>query len=72
MITLIPVVKIGIFWVMYHLLSILLQPVSDIRLVECVSGIVRGCDLYLKIIWYSMLLFFVLISMVTMATSFVF
>lgn len=71
-IAVIPVVKIGCFWVMYHLLSIILQPVADIRLVECVSGVARGCDLYLKIIMYSMLLFFVLISMVTMATSFVF
>lgn len=70
--TLIPVAKIGCFWVMYHLLSIVLQPVTDKRVVECVSGVARGCDLYLKIILYSMLLFFVLISMVTMATSFVF
>lgn len=68
----IPVLKIGCFWIMYHLLSILLQPVTDKRVVECVSGVARGCNLYLKIILYSMLLFFVLISMVTMATSFVF
>ena len=71
-ITVIPVLKIVCFWVMYHLLSIILQPIADKRLVECVSGVARGCDLYLKIILYSMLLFFVLISMVTMATSFVF
>ena len=71
-IAVIPVMKIGCFWVMYHLLSIVLQPVSDVRLVECVSGVARGCNLYLRIIMYSMLLFFVLISMVTMATSFVF
>ena len=71
-IAMIPIIKIGCFWMMYHLLSIVLQPVSDIRLVECVSGVARGCDLYLKMILYSVLLFFVLISMVTMATSFVF
>lgn len=71
LVAVIPVLKIGCFWIMYHLLSILLQPVSDKRVVECVSGVARGCDLYLKIILYSMLLFFVLISMVTMATSFV-
>ena len=68
----IPVIKIGCFWVMYHLLSIILQPVADARLVECVAGVARGCDLYWKIIVYAMLLFFVLISMVTMATSFVY
>lgn len=71
-VTLIPIIKIVCFWVMYHLLAIVLQPVADKRLVECVYGVARGCDLYLKIIWYSMLLFFLLISMITMATSFVF
>lgn len=69
--TFIPMMKIGCFWVMYHLFSIVLQPLADKRIVECVSGVARGCDLYLKIIFYSGLLFFLLISMVTMATSFV-
>lgn len=71
-ISVIPVLKIGCFWIMYHILAVILQPVADIRLVECVSGVARGCDLYLKIILYAMLLFFVLIAMATMATSFVF
>ena len=65
----IPVLKIGCFWVMYHMLAIVLQPITDHRLVECVSGVGRGCDLYLKVIMYSLLLFFVLISMVAMATN---
>ena len=72
LITMIPLVKIASFWGMYHLLSIVIQPIADKRLVDCVFGMVRGCDLYLKIIFYAMLLFFILISMVTMATSFVF
>ena len=71
-VTVIPVLKIACFWVMYHLLSVVLQPITDKRLVECVTGVARGCDLYLKMILYSMLLFFVLISIVTMATSFAF
>ncbi len=71
-IAVIPVLKIGCFWVLYHLVAIVLQPVSDSRLVNCVAGVARGCDLYLKVIVYTMLLFFVLISMITMATSFVF
>ena len=70
--TLIPLLKIGCFWVMYHLLTIALQPLTDRRIVECISGVARGCDLYLKIIFYASLLFLVLISVVTMATSFVF
>lgn len=71
-VTVIPMLKMAMFWGMYHLLSIVMQPVADIRLVECVSAVARGCDLYMKIILYAMLLFFVLISMMTMATSFVF
>lgn len=72
LVSMLPILKIVCFWVMYHLLSIILQPIADKRVVECISGVARGCDLYLKVIWYSMLLFFVLISMVTMATSFAF
>ncbi len=65
----IPVVKIGCFWIMYHLLAIVLQPVADSRITECVSAVAKGCDLYLKIIVYSMMLFFVLFSIVSAATS---
>ena len=68
----VPVLKIGCFWIMYHLISITLQPVADARITECVSAVARGCDLYLKMIVYSMLLFFVLFSMITVATTFVF
>ena len=71
LIAVIPLLKIGCFWVMYHLVSIVLQPVADARITECVSGVARGCDLYLKTILYTMLLFFVLFSMLSAATSFV-
>ena len=71
-IAVIPVLKIGCFWGMYQVLGIVLQPIADKRITECVSAVARGCDLYLKMIMYSMLLFFVLISMVSVATSFVF
>ena len=67
----VPVIKIGCFWLMYHVFSAMLQPIADKRITECVSAVARGCDLYLKIILYSMLLFFILISMVRVATSFI-
>ncbi len=72
LVAVIPVLKIGCFWCMYHILAIVLQPLADKRITECVLGVARGCDLYLKIMLYSMLLFFVLFSMVAVATSFVF
>jgi len=68
-IAVIPVIKIACFWVMYHFISIALQPIADPRITECVSGVARGCDLYLKMIMYSMMLFFVLFSMISIATS---
>lgn len=68
----VPVLKIGCFWGMYQLMAILLQPIADKRITECVVAVARGCDLYLKIIMYSMMLFFILLSMVTVATSFIF
>lgn len=68
-VAIVPIAKIGCFCVMYQLLSIVLQPISDARITECVSGVARGCSLYLKIIVYSMMLFFVLFSIVSMATG---
>jgi len=68
----VPVLKIGCFWLMYHMISVILQPVADARITECVSAVARGCDLYLKMVVYSMMLFFVLFSMITVATTFVF
>lgn len=72
LVAVVPVLKIGCFWGMYQLLGIVLQPVADKRITECVAAVTRGCDLYLKIILYSMMLFFILFSMVSVATSFIF
>jgi len=68
----IPLLKMAGFWLMYHVLAIVLEPVSDRRIVECISGVSRGCNLYIRMVMYSMLLFFVLFSMVSVATSFVY
>lgn len=71
-IAVIPIVKLGCFWCMYQLIGIVLQPIADKRITECIAAVARGCDLYLKVMLYSMVLFFVLISMVSVATSFIF
>ena len=65
----IPLLKIACYWLMYHVLAILLEPVGDQRIIACIAGVSRGCDLYFKIVMYSMLLFFVLFSMLCVATS---
>lgn len=71
-IAVIPVVKISCFWGLYQMLGIVVQPIADKRISECISAVIRGCELYLRIILYSMLLFFILLSMVSVATSFIF
>jgi stage III sporulation protein AE len=55
LVAVIPVLKIGLFWSLYQLLAIVLQPVADIRIIECISAVTRGCELYLKLILYSMI-----------------
>ena len=67
-----PVIKMGIFWLLYHILSSVLQPISDNRITECIVGVARGCGLYMKMVINSMLLFFILFSVISMATTFVY
>ncbi len=69
--TMVPILQIGCFHIMYQLLAVVLQPVADKRITECVSAVAKGSGLYLKMVMYTMLLFFVLISIVTLATNFV-
>uniref|UniRef100_UPI00405685AC stage III sporulation protein AE n=1 Tax=Agathobacter sp. TaxID=2021311 RepID=UPI00405685AC len=67
-----PVLKLGIFWLLYHVLSSVMQPIADSRITECVSGVARGCDLYMKMLINSMLLFFIMFSVISAATTFVY
>ena len=69
---LIPVLQIGCFQILYQVLAIILEPIADRRITECVYGVARGCALYLKMVLYTMILFFILISVMSTATSFVF
>lgn len=68
----IPLLKIGCLSLMYHLISILLQPVADPRITECVAGVARGCGLYCKMVIYTLMLFFVLFSIVSAASTFIY
>lgn len=67
-----PVLKIGVFWLFYQLLSSILQPIADNRITECVFGVARGCNLYMKMLINSMLLFFIMFSIISAATTFVY
>lgn len=70
--TLIPVIKVGCFMFMYHFSMVLLQPIVDKRILDCISAVARGCDLYMKLMIDSMILFFIVISIVGTASSFIY
>lgn len=64
-----PVVKLGFTTLIYKLLAALVQPVSDKRLVDCLSTIGEGCRLLLKVILMAEFLF--MITIAVLAVSFV-
>lgn len=64
-ICLIPLVKLGISALLYRLVSAVIQPISDKRMVECISSVGVGAGLLLRILGTTGVLFFITIAMVT-------
>ena len=69
-IVLTPLVKTLIFSLMYRLLSAVLQPVSDNRIVEGIEAVARAGNLYYIVIRDASILFFIVIAIVCASTSF--
>ena len=69
-IVLTPLVKTLIFSLMYRLLSAVLQPVSDNRIVEGIDAVARAGNLYYIVIRDASILFFIVIAIVCASTSF--
>lgn len=67
-----PVVKVFCFYVMYRLVAAFLWPFCDKRIAGCIHDVGRGCGIYLRIIVDIVLLFFITISIISAATSFVY
>ncbi len=68
-IVLTPLVKTLIFSLMYRLLSAVLQPVSDNRIVEGIEAVARAGNLYYIVI-RCIYMFFIVIAIVCASTSF--
>lgn len=64
-----PVVKIWIVNMSYRVLAAVMEPMADKRIVEMTHGIGRALELYLKIFWYSMLMFVILIAIICVTTN---
>lgn len=69
-ICLIPIAKIFVFTVLYRVLAAVLQPFSDKRIVDGIFRVARGCELYLKIMVDTMLLFMIDIALLTFTTTY--
>lgn len=66
---LIPFLKLGFAALFYRLLAAVSQPVSDKRMVECVSSVGEGAGLLMKVLLTVGALFFISVAMVTASVS---
>lgn len=64
-----PIVKMVITALLYQLIAALIQPVSDKRIVNCVSGMADGTKLLLRIICTTSVLFMITIAVVASTTG---
>lgn len=67
-ICLIPIVQMGMVTFFYKLIAALIQPVSDRRIVGCISSIADGAQMLLRIIFTTGVLFLLTIAIVTATT----
>ena len=65
-----PLVKIGVMAFLYRLLAAVIQPVSDKRMIGCISSAGEGGRLLGKVVVTTTVMFLVTIAMVTAATTF--
>lgn len=66
---LVPLIQIAVITLAYKLTAAVIQPVSDKRIVECISGVGEGCRLLLKAVFTSGILFLLTIAIVAYTTS---
>lgn len=63
-----PLIRLGITTILYKFLAALIQPISDKRMVGCLSTVGEGCVLLIKILVTTQILFIITIAILT--TSF--
>lgn len=69
MICLTPVIQMGISAFMYQAISALIQPISDKRMVNCISSMAEACKMILKIVLTVAMLFLLTIAVVASTTG---
>lgn len=69
LICLIPLIKLAVIMAAYYVLAAVLQPVSDERITECLSGMGNGVRLLLQAVFTMLVLFFLTIALTTVLTG---
>lgn len=64
-----PLVQIALMTLMYKLAAAVIQPVSDKRIVGCISSVGEGCQLLMRVIFTTGVLFLLTIAIVAATTS---
>ena len=64
-----PVIRMAVIALMYKLTAALVQPISDKRMVGCISSMADGTTILLKIILASCILFLISIAMIAASTT---
>ena len=67
-ICLVPIIQMAVVTVLYKLIAAMIQPVSDKRIVGCISSIADGSQMLLRIIFTTGVLFLLTIAVVTATT----
>lgn len=64
-----PVIQMAVITLIYKLVAAMIQPISEKRMVGCISSMADGAEILLRIIFTSGVLFLVTIAMVASTTS---
>lgn len=65
---LVPIIQMAVVTLLYKLIAAMIQPVSDKRIVGCISSIADGSQMLLRIIFTTGVLFLLTIAVVTATT----
>lgn len=65
----IPMIQMALMVLMYKLTAAFVQPVSDKRIVGCISGMSEGAELLLRVVFTTGMLFLLTIAVITASTN---
>lgn len=66
---LVPIIQMAVTTLLYQLVAALIQPISDKRMVNCVSSIADGTKILLKVVFTTGILFLLTIAVVATTTG---